>query len=94
MQLTSQSSTVAELLLTCRKPRRLKAMAMATALYGNPARFVLETHFGAFFSSDMPYKVREAEKTTLFPADRTEVMISALTMSGRTAIPKWFMEIT
>lgn len=69
-------------------------MAMATALYGNPARFVLETHFGALFSKDMPYSVREAENTTLFPADRTEVMISTLTMSGRTWMPKWFMEMT
>lgn len=49
---------------------------------------------GAFPERDMPWRVRDAEKTRMFPAEKTEVMIRALMMSGRILTLKWFIAMT
>jgi hypothetical protein len=54
----------------------------------------LEKIAKALPSIDMPCRVRAAEKTRLFPAEKTDVMIPAFTRCGRTGIPNWSIEIT
>ena len=56
-----------------------------TAIHGRPLSVQVVKIFGALFCTASPYKTREAEKMSVFDAEKADVINTALTMEGRTS---------
>ena len=55
-----------------------------TATHGRPFLVQVVKIFGALFCTANPYRMRDAEKINVFPAENADVINTALTMEGRT----------
>lgn len=58
--------------------------AAMTATQGTPLFVQVEKIFGAFCCTDIPYRMRDEEKTNVFAAEKADVISTALIMEGRT----------